>query len=131
MPVPREPWNGSGRSSIRRKDTPRRASSTARVNPAAPAPQISTSVVFMGHLHICVFCTYLPARSCGSSRKCAESTYESQTIEDPAWGDGRSVHTDERAPTGRHPAEGSRPVTGSCAVSVVGLYLALRTDRRG
>src|SRR6185369_10063629 len=44
MPLPREPWNGWAAASISRNATSRRASSTASVRPAAPAPQISTSV---------------------------------------------------------------------------------------
>jgi len=49
----------SRRFSISRKDTPRRASSTASVRPAAPAPQMSTSAaksVAMS-VSLCVICT--------------------------------------------------------------------------
>src|SRR6476659_8608524 len=46
-PLPREPWNGCAAASISRKSTLRRARSIARVRPAAPAPQIRTSMVSM------------------------------------------------------------------------------------
>jgi hypothetical protein len=42
MPLPREPGCGPGATSIRRKETPLRASSQASVSPVGPAPTIST-----------------------------------------------------------------------------------------
>src|SRR4029077_10884355 len=75
---PREPWKGVFAFSISRKSTPRRARSIASDSPAAPAPQISTSVVAsfaMTRPRICVLYTYIRDQERPVNDKSAKYTY--------------------------------------------------------